>query len=86
MSYTCATSRRKAAAKADKLATTPTDWQRIFDAEMERLNQKAKTRQELRAKGVQIRPKHWKYDGDLSSAPTRHCTLDHLARQNGDPI
>ena len=86
MSYTCATSRRKAAAKADKLATTPTDWQRIFDAEMERLDQKAKTRQELRSQGVQIRPKHWKYDGDLSSAPTRHCTLDHLARQNGDPI
>ena len=86
MSYTCATSRRKAAAKADKLATSKAEWQRIFDAELQRLDEKARLRQELRAKGVQIRPKYWKYDGDLSSAPTRHCTLDHLARQNGDSI
>jgi hypothetical protein len=31
------TARRKAAAKADKLATTKADWQRIFDAEFAKL-------------------------------------------------
>jgi len=86
MSYTCATSRRLAANKADKLATTKADWQRIFDAELERLDQKERERRLKRSQGIQIRPKHWKYDGDLSSTPTRHCTLDHIARQNGDPI
>lgn len=85
MSYTAATSRRAAAKKADKLATTKQDWQRIFDAELERLDQKERERRLKRSQGIQIKPKHWKYDGDLSTAPTRHCTLDKIARQNGDP-
>ena len=79
------TIRRQAAAKADRLAT-PATWQGIFEREMARLTEMDRIRREKRAKGIQIRPRHWKYDGDTSSAPTRHCTLDHIARQNGDPI
>lgn len=78
------TIRRQAAAKADLLAT-PATWQGIFEREMARLTEMDRIRREKRSKGIQIRPRHWKYDGDTSSAPTRHCTLDHIARQNGDP-
>ena len=80
------TARRKAAAKADRLATTKEDWQRIFDAEFARLSEMADARAHDRRQGVQRRPKHWRYLGDLSASPRRSCELGHLARQNGDRV
>jgi len=76
--------RREAAAKADNLATNPTDWQRIFDAEFARLAELADARAQDRRQGVLRGKKHWRYLGDLSAPPSRSCELGHLARQNGD--
>jgi hypothetical protein len=76
--------RRQAAAKADKLATNPADWQRIFDAEFARLAELADARAQDRRQGVRRGKKHWRYLGDTTTYSRPVCELGHLARQNGD--
>jgi len=78
--------RRKAAAKADREATTKDDWQRVFDEELARLTQQAEQAAQDRRQGIQRKPKRWTYHGDTSTYKKPVCELGHIARQNGDKI
>lgn len=79
--------RRKAAAKADKLAKCPQDWQRLFDAECQRLEaMHLATLQRQKAGEAQDKRQPIKFAVDTSTAPSRSCSFSKLASQNGDAL